>query len=267
VSVSSAPAGDASLPAGVSGERYIAAMSARRSDRLTRQAFVDLAMSLAAPGSLLLDFGAGPGIDARAYAARGYRVCIYDTDPDMQAACERVCRDEIGRGQVTLWKDDFDTFLRSTVTPMATPPDLVVANFAPLNLVDRPDAAFRAFARLTSPKGRVLASVLNPWFAGDVRYRWWWAHLAALRRPGEFAVHGRQFTVYRRTARFLAEAAAPYFRLERIEPGSPAPSGFGLGPLRSLARVSSRYLFFLFSKDGRHGDGPEPQAMAGGIEP
>jgi len=264
VSVSSAPAGDAIR---LTGERYIAAMTARRSDRLTRQAFVELAMSLAAPGSLLLDFGAGPGIDARAFAAQGYRVCIYDTDPEMQAACERLCRDEIGRGQVTLWKDDFDTFLQSTVTPMATPPELGVANFAPLNLVDRPDAVFRAFARLTSPRGRVLASVLNPWFAGDVRYRWWWTHLAALRRPGEFAVRGRQFTVYRRTARFLSEAAAPYFRLDRIEPGSPAPSGFGLRPLRSLARMSSRYLFLLFSKDGSHGDGAERLSTAGGIEP
>ena len=267
MSVSSASAGDAILPAGVSGERYIAAMNARRSDRLTRQAFVELAMSLLAPGGLILDFGAGPGIDARAYTARGYRVCVYDTDPEMQAACERLCRDEIERGQVMLWKDDFDTFLRSTATPLATPPDLVVANFAPLNLVDSPVEVFRAFAALTAPRGRVLASVLNPWFAGDVRYRWWWTHLAALRRPGEFAVRGRQFTVYRRTARFLSEAAAPYFRLDRIEPGSPAPSGFGLRPLRSLARMSSRYLFLLFSKDGSHGDGAERLSTAGGIEP
>jgi hypothetical protein len=100
-----------------------------------------------------------------------------------------------------------------------------------------------------------------------VRYRWWWTHLAALRRPGEFAVHGRQFTVYRRSARFLAEAAAPYFRLDRIEPGWPASPGVGIGPLRSLARASSRYLFLLFSKGGSLADGPERKTAGGGIEP
>jgi SAM-dependent methyltransferase len=245
----------------VSGERYVAAMMARRSDRRARQAFVDLATEIVAPGAVILDFGAGPGIDAKAFAARGYRVYGYDTDPAMRATFERVCHDEIRRGEVTLWTDDFQTFLASTALPMARAADLVVANFAPLNVVDSPRDVFRAFAALTTPDGRVLVSVLNPRFLGDLRYRWWWRNLPALGRHGEFAVKGRQFSVYRRTPRFLASAAASYFRLDRVERGLPTPLFLRRGPLGPLARLSSRYLFLLFTKNHPTADGGQPNPV------
>ena len=73
--------------------------------------------------------------------------------------------------------------------------------------------------------------------------------MPALGRDGQFGLRGRRFTVYRRTARFLADAAASYFRLERIERGLPTPTALRRGPLGPLARLTSRYLFLLFTKD------------------
>jgi SAM-dependent methyltransferase len=230
------------------GEEYAAAMLRRRADRRARQAFVDLAIHLAPPGGVILDFGAGPGIDAKLYAARGYRVCGYDVDPQMRDAFQRCCRDEILAGQVNIWPADYAEFLTSTALPVTGAADLVAANFAPMNLVDSPRDLFRAFHALTVPQGRVLVSVLNPFYVGDLRYPWWWTNLAALGRQGEFGLDIQPFTVYRRTSRFLAAAASPYFRLDRIERGLPKAGTFRFVPLGPFARFSCRYLFLVFSK-------------------
>ncbi len=49
----------------VTGGDYVRALSAADDDRLCRAAFLDLALRHCAPRSTLLDFGCGPGIDAR----------------------------------------------------------------------------------------------------------------------------------------------------------------------------------------------------------
>ena len=232
----------------LSGERYIAAMTTRRSDCRARRAFLDLAMRLAAPGSVVLDFGAGPGLDARELAAASYRVCGYDIDPEMRAAFERVCRDEILGGHVTLWQEDYGAFLRATSLPSGLMADLVVANFAPINLVESPRELFRAFHALTVPHGRVLLSILNPYYLGDSRYRWWWKHLLTLVREGQFALATQASPVYRRTPGFLASAAAPHLRLDLVERGLPTAGVFRYPPLSALTRLSSRYLILEFTK-------------------
>ena len=84
------------------GEEYVAAITALESDRGARRAFQDLALELAPPGTALFDFGAGPGIDAKHYAARGRKVLAYDVDSRMCAAFVRHCRDEIAAGQIEL---------------------------------------------------------------------------------------------------------------------------------------------------------------------
>jgi len=49
----------------VAGEEYLAAITALDSDRRARVAFQERALQVAAGGTCLLDFGAGPGIDAK----------------------------------------------------------------------------------------------------------------------------------------------------------------------------------------------------------
>jgi SAM-dependent methyltransferase len=140
------------VEASVPGEEYAAAMLNCRADRRARQAFVDLAIRLAPPGGVVLDFGAGPGIDAKFYASRGLQVCGYDVDPRMRDAFQRGCRDEILAGQVNSWPADYPEFLASTAVPVTGAADLVVANFAPVNLVESPRDLFRAFHALTRRK-------------------------------------------------------------------------------------------------------------------
>jgi flavin reductase (DIM6/NTAB) family NADH-FMN oxidoreductase RutF len=56
-------------------------MAEHESDRLTRAAFQDLAVSLVPAGAHLFDFGAGPGIDAHVFAEREFSVAAYERKP------------------------------------------------------------------------------------------------------------------------------------------------------------------------------------------
>src|SRR5262245_48025164 len=182
----------------VTGAEYVAAISARPSDRRYRREFQSLALSLTAPGESLFDFGSGPGIDARIYAEQGRRVAAYDVDPHMSEYLAVHCRDFIATGAVSLQYGGYREFLASGPPAGGWRAELVTVNFAPLNLIDDLSALFAKFAALTTPTGAVLASVLSPYFAGDLRYGWWWRNAAGLLRDGRYAVPGAQAPIWRR---------------------------------------------------------------------
>ncbi len=151
------------------GAQYVSQITAQESDRRIRSAFRDLVLELAPPGAKLFDFGAGPGIDARFFAERGFTIDAYDVDPRMREFFADHCRDLIDSGSVTLEGSAYRAFLTGTTSGSGRPADLVISNFAPLNLVDDLGELFGKFNALTGPAGKVLASVLSPWFIGDLR--------------------------------------------------------------------------------------------------
>jgi ubiquinone/menaquinone biosynthesis C-methylase UbiE len=54
--------------------QYDAHLASSAYNTLAREAFVELVSRYVCPGSELLDFGCGTGIDALQYARKGYRV-------------------------------------------------------------------------------------------------------------------------------------------------------------------------------------------------
>ncbi len=74
------------------GAQYVKQISAEESDRSTRSAFRDRVLGIAPSGAALFDFGAGPGIDARFFAERGFTVDAYDVDPRMRDFFADHCR-------------------------------------------------------------------------------------------------------------------------------------------------------------------------------
>src|SRR5580704_4836900 len=84
------------------GEVYFRRITALERNRRVRSAFQDLVLRIAAPGAALFDFGAGPGIDARFFAERGFTVRTYDVDPRMSDFFADHCGDLIEAGSVTL---------------------------------------------------------------------------------------------------------------------------------------------------------------------
>ncbi|HEY3785322.1 MAG TPA: methyltransferase domain-containing protein [Steroidobacteraceae bacterium] len=254
----------------VTGAEYVRQLSARKSDRRTREAFQRVALGLAPPGGRLFDFGAGTGTDARLYAEHGLTVTAYDVDPEMRAFFAEYCRDFMASGQVSLQGGTYREFL---VRPAASPgpadranpagADLVTANFAPLNLVEDLPELFAKFHALTAPGGRVLASVLSPYFIGDLRYRWWWRNLPRLWRAGHYAVHGHHGPIIRRRLASCAAQALPYFTLQRVFPALSRMTkhgGAGFDPRRLgidvrdgpgsawCHAVGGLYMFLLYEK-------------------
>jgi SAM-dependent methyltransferase len=219
----------------VTGEAYVEALNAEAADRLTRAAFVELALGLLPARGRVFDFGCGPGVDARTYAEHGHEVFAYDVDTDMCDCFRRTCAAGISAGRIHLVQRSFEAFL---ATPGADLPrvDLVTANFAPLNLVPEPAPLFRKLHSMLEANGLLLASLLNPLYFGDLRYAWWWRGLPKLVMHGRYSVPGSQAPITRWLTRRLAREAAPCFALESVA----VP-----------AAASARYLFLMLRKRGR----------------
>jgi SAM-dependent methyltransferase len=225
----------------VTGAQYVRHITRRSSDRRARAAFQCLARSLVPPGARLLDFGCGTGLDATVYAQQGFHVTAYDVDVNMREYFAQVCRAPLASGHIVLEGGTYAEFLTRCGAQRV---ELITANFAPLNLIADLTPLFAAFHARTQPGARVLASVLSPFFLGDLRYPWWWRNLVPLLRRGCYAVSGAQASIVRRTPAEFARRAAPYFTLERVFRGLPARLDVP-APAR-LRLMTSRFMFLQF---------------------
>jgi len=202
------------------GEEYVAEITALESDRRARQAFQDLVLGSTVPGGCIFDFGAGPGLDAKFYAERGFRVLAYDVDARMCGYFARHCRREIESGTIELYQGEYRDFLERQLPDIRdrNPVNVVTANFAPFSLIDDPRELFAKLHALTAPGARIIASVLNPDFIGDMQYGWWWANRLNYWRTGQFHVAGASGRIFRRSRSNFAAHAAPHFTLQRVVP-------------------------------------------------
>ncbi len=240
----------------VAGADYVRALTRRPADLRARAAFRQLALELAPPGARILEFGAGPGLDAHFYAERGREVVAYDVDPKMCDYFASHCAAAIADGTVTLQTGSYETFLTQPAPARAA--DLVTANFAPFNLIDDPARLFGTLARLTTEAGAVLVSALSPGYLRDLRYAWWWGHLPQLLRHGRFALPGSQAAIWRRTPADFAQQAQPHFEFIRAyrgltdRHGRADRSGVPGTPRAWRYGLTCRFLFLLFRKPARH---------------
>ncbi len=205
------------------GEQYHTFMLASPRDRLVRDRFQKLALKLLPAGTAVLDFGAGTGIDAKAYATDGHPTFVYEPSAAMGEYLTQHCRDEIARGTIV-----------AVASPLTCQVQAVTANFAVLNHFADHTLLFEELSRVVRPGGFVLANMLNPYYLGDARYGWWRANVMNLVRHGRYAI-ASESCIHRFAPRVVARAAAPHFRLERLVPG-----GFGW--------ATDLYMFLLFRR-------------------
>ena len=152
--------------------RYDALLGDSPYNKLARQVFVDLVSHYVAPGSTLLDFGCGTGLDAVHYARKGYRVLAFDNSPGMVAQLRNRSRAELDAGQIIAWSESYPSFLanpRGQSTPSA-----ITANFAVLNSIRELKPLFDAFAGYLAPPGWVVVSILNPLHWAKLKTPGWW---------------------------------------------------------------------------------------------
>src|SRR5229473_2054589 len=135
----------------LAGAEYVRQITSLESDRRARSAFQKLVLRIAPPGAALFDFGAGPGIDARFFAERGFTVEAYDVDPKMREFFAAYCGDFIESGRVTLGCGNYLEFLSRKSAVAGHRADLIISNFAPLNLVDNLHELFAKFHELAGP--------------------------------------------------------------------------------------------------------------------
>lgn len=205
------------------GEQYHQIMLSSPRDQQVRDRFQKLALELLPAGAEVLDFGAGTGIDAKTYAASGHPTFVYEPSEAMRGYLAVHCRDDIERKAIM-----------PVTSPQACRVGAVTANFAVLNHIPDQAALFEQLSGVVRPGGFVLASMLNPYFLGDARYRWWRANLLNLALRGHYAITSES-NIHRFAPRIVARAAAPHFRLERVLP-------------RGLGTFTDLYLFLLLRR-------------------
>lgn len=184
------------------GKTYHEFMIASSRDRKARESFQRLVFQLVPPHGTILDFGAGTGIDAKSYAAKGFKVLVHEPCGENRDYLTEHCREEITNGAIT-----------TTDLSVNADVKLIAANFAVLNLIADHRSLFRKFACLVAPGGFVVVSMLNPWFVGDARYAWWRKNLRSLLRTGAYAVDGGFGPIYRFLPSAMVRAAGPDFHL------------------------------------------------------
>jgi SAM-dependent methyltransferase len=248
-SMSKLPLGDREA---VTGAEYVRHLTRHDADRRARDAFRAVALDLAPPGGALFDFGAGTGMDARWFAERGFRVDAYDVDESMCDYFEAECRDLIAAGRVRLERGRYAEFLRRERDgPRA---DLAISNFAPFSLVDDVAELFAALDRIVKPGGKVLASVLNPYYLAEMRLLGWWRRLPRLWRDGCYRWPGPHRPVIRRRLGCFASASAPYFRLTQVHRGLTSrrgarpPAVDASRPMAWTTALTARFMFLQFEK-------------------
>jgi len=205
------------------GEQYHHIFMSSPRDLAVRDRFQRIAFGLLAKDDAILDFGAGTGIDAKAYAARGHRTFVYEPAEAMREHLDIYCREEIAGGTVIKLEADLGCKVQA-----------VTANFAVLNHFADHTALFAQLAEVVDKGGFVLASMLNPYYLGDARYGWWRKNLVNLVRDGRYAFD-TESGVHRFAPGAVVRAAAPHFRLERLLP-------------RGLGMASHLYMFLLFRR-------------------
>lgn len=238
------------------GTEYVRAMQRHESDRHARDAFQALALSLVPPCGTILDLGAGPGIDARFFAERGLCVRVYDSDPRMRSYLAATSRDFIAAGRILPETGDYPEFLARASDPDMPRAHLVTANFAPLDLIADLPVLFAKLHAVTIPGGALLASVLSPYFLGDLTLGWRWRGMIGQLRTGTLTVLGAQGNIVRRCLGAFAADCAPWFRLERVFRGLPprdaaeaAGIDFTLSPRTAWLRLTRcRFMFLLFRR-------------------
>jgi SAM-dependent methyltransferase len=250
------------------GAEYVRAMQRHGSDRQAREAFQSLALSLLPPGGTVFDLGAGAGIDARFFAERGLCVRVYDNDARMRAYLADTCRDLIAAGRILPETGDYPEFLARSCDCATPRAQLVIANFSPLDLIGDLPVLFPRLQALTVPDGALLASVLSPYFLGDLTLGWRWRGMIGQLRTGRLTVAGAQGNIIRRCLRVFAAECAPWFRLERVFRGLPPRDAteaegvdFARRPQTAWLRLTHcRFMFLLFRRQPAGSDsGDEPR--------
>jgi SAM-dependent methyltransferase len=188
------------------GEQYHHFFTTSPRDRLIRDRFQDIVLNQLDHGADVLDFGAGTGIDAKTYAAKGHRTFVFEPSNAMSDYLVHHCRDEISR----------KTVIKIT-SPLECQVQAVTANFAVLNHFADHTQVFEELSRVVSRGGFVLASMLNPYYVGDARYGWWRKNVVNLIRNGRYAIQSES-GIHRFTPGAVTQAAAPHFRLEQLLP-------------------------------------------------
>jgi len=206
------------------GKAYHEFISGSPHDRRVRERFQQMVFRLMPLQGTILDFGAGTGIDARCYAAKGINVLAHEPLEANLGYLREHCRREIAKGKIAI-----------TDLSVTQKVQMIVANFAVLNLIGDHRPLFAKFARLLAPRGFVLVSLLNPFFLGDARYAWWRSNLRTLIADGAYAIDGEFDRIYRFAPSVVSRAARPEFMVLTCVPGWPR-------------RAMSRYIFMLFQK-------------------
>jgi SAM-dependent methyltransferase len=188
-------------------DAFLEAPEARRH----RHCFWEMVAPLLPSSARLLDFGAGTGIDAQYYASVGHRVTAYDISPGMMEVLTARCAARVNDGTIQPVVGTLDDLRRAVAN--SAPFDAALCNFAVLSLIRDLHPVLRFFGRVVRPGGKLILSLQNPWFIGDVKTRAFWQAWWTFARVGVLRYESAETGyTWRHLPVQVRRAARPEFR-------------------------------------------------------
>ena len=226
-------------------EVYDSQVDGQRENRTIRTAFRTRVAMLAGPGGTILDFGCGTGTDAAWYAEHGHHVVAYDISSAMLQVLRDRCAAAIARGAIDpVAAGDFDAL--ESMLRRSSPLDVIAANFAVLNHIEDLRPVLASLAYHLAPGAPLVASIMNPWYRGDMRRWWWWRGLFASLRTAAIVVRG-DVTTYRYFLRSIVHMLPSNLTL--VEMASCNESGWkSLGRANPLLTVNDQFIFIVLQR-------------------
>jgi len=182
-------------------------------NRTMRDAFRARVSALAGPTGRVLDFGCGTGTDAEWYAAQGHQVIAYDISPGMVDVLRTRCAGAIAEGRIVPLVGGPSDFARAMQD--VAPLDVIAANFGVLNHVEDLRPLLAHLASHLLPGGALVASLLNPLYKEQMRWRGWWRTQVAGQWRGGVTLRG-DVTTHRPYLHTLRRMAGPPLALVEV---------------------------------------------------
>jgi SAM-dependent methyltransferase len=192
---------------------YDAIMNDAHSNKIIRRRVSEKFEKEVEPGARVLDFGGGTGADLEWLTARPYSVIFCEPSEAMREKAMDRQQDKPAGGRVqflsgaavdfTLWPDH---------SPVSSPVDAVLANFAVINCIRDIGMLFRSLGLVLRPGGGLIALLLRPGLRRELR------SLAGFKTDTlEVGFKDQRATVYLHSVKEIQAAASPFFTISSRE--------------------------------------------------
>ena len=219
-----------------------------------REQFQNLVLSYVPLNHVLVDFGAGTGIDAVFYAKSGYDVILYEPSQGMRRVAEYKIRKSGLSPKINIIENTFEDLLETIAKQQRKVS--IVSNFGAINHMPIRNNQIGQLATAVSTEGYFIHYILKPFYIGFMKKPSFKRGILKILLGGIISIRDGNTDLMLFRVKYMKDLLAKNFELLRTKKSfSQQYSGpFNLFISSVLAPVSRRSIFVIFKKRDDYGN-------------